>query len=65
MHQLGYKYTGPGNLYQLTWFEIFSMTDAGNFLREANKRQTAKTKLKGKDWLLDKFDKWREDKGLE
>jgi len=26
LHQLGYKYTGPGNLYQVTFFEIANLS---------------------------------------
>lgn len=32
MHQLGYKYTGPGNLYDVTFFEILSLSEGQKLL---------------------------------
>lgn len=34
LHQLGYKYTGDGNLYDLTWIEIMRMVDASLLLED-------------------------------
>ena len=32
LHSIGYKYTGPGNLYQITFFEIASLTEGKRIL---------------------------------
>jgi len=32
LHELGYKYTGEGNLYDLTWIELVRLVDASRIL---------------------------------
>lgn len=34
LHKLGYKYTGKGNLYTLTWIEIMRLVDASQLFED-------------------------------
>lgn len=63
----GYSYVGSGNLYQLTWYEIFNLIDGGRFAKEESKSAQSRSKLEseGKGWLSDRFDNWLEEKGLD
>lgn len=34
LHDLGYRYTGQGSLYALTWHEIFNLSDASELIAD-------------------------------
>lgn len=34
LHELGYTYLGPTGLYNLTWIEVFRLTDAGKIISD-------------------------------
>ena len=36
LHGLGYQYTGPGNLYDVTFFEVDDLTEGQRLLRLTN-----------------------------
>ena len=50
LHSIGYKFTGPGNLYGMTFIEIENLLEGQRLLR-----MTAEGVTKGEEDMLDQF----------
>ena len=52
LHELGYAYTGPTNIYSLTWIELMRLVDAADIIEDM------KSGIRTGD--LEKLDKFEE-----
>lgn len=50
LHSLGYRYTGPGNLYGVTFIEIGDLMEGNRLLRMSQEGVTL-----GEEQMLDEF----------